>query len=361
MRSRVCLVLLLVALAGAGMLPVCVGAQGGVPRRLDVFVEQDPETGTASIYFVDTLSGLSTVVDASSGTRFTLVGDYVLYERRYSGVVMRAAPDGTQQPHPFIRRDIGFQAVRWVVSPDGRAIAWVQVDMAGRSEAYVAWADGSDWRQMPISSPEPPLELYPVWLTNGMTAFFYDVAYRAEPARTNPYPTYRHLTEYSILGEAFYDLPQEPNCLCSAAFTPDGRIFARLEAEDGEGPFALRVWDVPSDANIRIPAPELFFPLAGDLILNDKGTFAAYNVASASGADADPQYALVVVDMVAEQQTLPLDPGPVRYRPVAFIDEDSALLLTGVTTNGTYKLNLTSGEFQRVADLSYLGTITTTP
>jgi hypothetical protein len=327
--------------------------------RIDVFVGRDPESGEPSIFFVDALSGLSTVVNASSGQRFTLVGDYVLYQKANSGAIMRATANGMLEPHSFIQRAVDTRTVRWITSPDQQAIAWVRVTTGGDSEAYVAWADGSDLRQLPIASPGPAFELVPVALTDGMTAFYYDAAHPADTPVNTPFATFEQIVEYNITAEAFYELPDEPNCPCGAAFSADGRIFARLEADEGEGPFGLHVWDLPTDADISIPAANLPYRRAGDLLLNSTGTFAVYGVASDVGAENDApetRYALALVDIVAGQQYLVLEPGPERYRPVAFIDTDSALLLAG--DEGTYKFDLASGALQRVSNAVYLGTIT---
>jgi hypothetical protein len=353
--------LILLLVIGASMPSGRVYAQESPPGRIDVFVEQDPETGTATIYFLDALSGLSTVISMPQARRFTLVGNYVLYEKPQNGAVMRANANGTLEPHPFIQHTPDTPATRWVTSPDRRAIAWVQTGADGVSEAYVAWADGRDLRQLPIESPPAPLTLAPVALTNGMTTLFYDAAHPSDPPVGTPYAYYEHITEYNIVAEQFNELAQEPGCSCGAGFTPEGRTFARLEAPGGAGPFDLHIWDLSSNADILIAAPDLPYPFAGDLILNEAGTLAAYSVAAGVGAQADitaEQYALVLVDIVTQQQMLILDSGPIRYRPLAFIDRDGALLLTGVTDGATYKLGLTDGELLRVSDLVYLGTIT---
>ncbi len=317
----------------------------------------DPETGTSRVYFLDALSGLSTVVNVENGHRFTLVGDYVLYEKLYTGAIMRANFDGTQEPHPFIRHSLDTQQIEWVVSPDRQALAWVQTNTAGVSEAYVARADGRDLRQLPISTPDAPLTLAPLMLTDDPVQFFYDAAHTPDTL----FPVYEHVVLYSLTQEQFYPLPGEPNCPCGAAVTPDGRIFARLEASrSGSGPFALHLWDLPTGAATYVPAPDdLPYRLAGDLLLNTQGTLAIYGVAAGVGSaenDLPEAYALVLVDLVSQQQSLILQSGPERYRPQQFIDDDGALLLS--SDSGTYKLDLTTRDLRHVSDAVYLGTIT---
>jgi hypothetical protein len=136
---------------------------------------------------------------------------------------------------------------------------------------------------------------------------------------------------------------------------------ARLEAASGQGPFALHIWDLPSGADILIDAPQTALRQAGDLLLNNNGTLAVYSVAAGVGVEAglvQEQYALVLGNVGARAQRLITVPGPDRYRPVAFIDGDSALLLTHAVTGGTYKLDLANGELQQVTEKRYLGVIT---
>jgi hypothetical protein len=341
---------------------VMAAAQPGPARaqeagQLDVFVGTDPDTGTSQIYFLDALSGLSTVVNVENGQSFTLVGNYVLYEKLYTGAIMRANFDGSQEPHPFIRRAIDTQQIEWVVSPDRQALAWVQTNTAGISEAFVARADGTGLRQLPISTPDAPLTLAPLMLSNNLSQFFYDAAHTPDSL----FSVYGHMALYSIAQEQFYPLPDEPNCPCGAAVTPDGRIFARLEASrDGSGPFALHLWDLPTGSATYVPASDdLPYRLAGDLLLNTKGTLAIYGVASGVGSadnNLPESYALVLVDLVTQQQSLILQSGPEHYLPQQFIDDDGALLLT--SASGTYKLDLTTRDLRHVSDAVYLGTIT---
>ena len=88
---------------------------------------------------------------------------------------------------------------------------------------------------------------------------------------------------------------------------------------------------------------------------------AVYSAASGVGVEAglvQEQYALIMADVGARVQRLITVPGPDRYRPVAFIDGDTALLLTHHVSGGTYKLDLTNGEIQQVTEKRYLGVIT---
>jgi hypothetical protein len=320
---------------------------------MDVFVGDDLETGLTRLYFLDALSGLSTVVTVEGGRHFAVVGDYVIYEKERTGAIMRANARGTLEPHPFIRRSAGTEQIRWAASPDGSAIAWVEVSAEGVSSLFAAQADGSGLRQLPISTPGSGQMLLPLALSNGMTQLIYDAAHPLESPPGALFEVYGHVALYHIADERFFTLEGEPACPCAAAGTPDGRALARLEALGGRGPFALRVWDVPAGAHVLVPAPNLSYRLAGDLIVNDAGTLAAYSAAISAG----PPYALIVADVAARRQRLAQSSEATRYRPLAFMGGDSILLLTDADAGGTFKLDLTTGELLSVSDKRYLGAI----
>lgn len=356
LRSGVMLVLLAGGLAAA--LPV--RAQDALAPWVDVFVQRDPALGTAQIFFVDALSGLSTVVPVDNGDEFTLVGGYVMYRKPQNGVIMRAYPDGRIEPHPFIQSAPDRRVTRWVTSPDARAMAWVYVDASGVSHAAIAQAEGGSLRDVPIEPPVPPLEIAPVALTNGMTRFYFDAARAPDAATNGPYPAYADVHEYNLASAAFRTLAEEPGCTCAAGVTPDGALFVRLEQAQSAGPYNVRVLDLRSDLSYTISAPGLPYPYAGDLALNAAGTLAAYSIASSPpAAEGDTQqYALMFVDISTQQQILALPPGVIDYRAVRFIDDDSALLVIDAAEGSTYKLNLNNGELVRVSDYTYLGIIT---
>ena len=121
MHNRPGVLALFVLVAAVWGAAVPVAAQQGPAGRVDVFVGQDAETGLTRLYFLDALSGLSTVVNVESGRYFALVGDYVIYEKARTGAIMRANARGMLEPHPFIRRSAGIEQTRWAASPDGGA------------------------------------------------------------------------------------------------------------------------------------------------------------------------------------------------------------------------------------------------
>ncbi len=328
--------------------------------RIEVFLAQDPETNAARLYFMDALSGLSTVVNVENG-RFALLGDYVLYEKSRTGAIMRVHPDGTLEPHPFMRRAVDTVALDWIVSPDGQSVAWTVVNTAGESAAFIAWADGSDLRQLPLLPEREQRALFPLALVSERTLFFYDSAHVLPSENPAPYALYHHVMEYSISSEMILPLAGEPACPCAAAITPDGRIMVRLQAEAGQGPFALHVRDLITGADIQIPAPQIALRQAGDLVINANGTRAVYNAAAGVGVEAGlvpEQYALVLADVGAGTQRILIPSGEIRYRPLGFIDGDAALMLTDARAGGTFKFDLERDRLEQVSDKRYLGALT---
>jgi len=171
--------------------------------------------------------------------------------------------------------------------------------------------------------------------------------------------TYTHLSEYHIGERAAYPLPGEPLCPCAAAITPDGRLLARWRRPTGRDPSRCTCGS-PNQLDLRVAAPALPYRMAGDLLLSDSGALAIYAVAAGVGPETgqfQEQYALVVVDIAGQTQRLVAGPNPVRYRPLAFLDDDGTVLAVGVNQPGTFKIDLATGAVLRISADEYLGAI----
>lgn len=350
-RAWIGVALALVLVSGAA------GAQEPLPGLADVFLAPDDPPGGATIYFVDALTGLSTVVSVADGTDFTLSGDAVIYRKTLSGAIMRVRASGAIEPHPFLRWSPDLASLNWVVSPDGDAIAWVEQGIDGSTHSYLALADGSDRRELPLPAPPAGTRLVPVALADKLALFVYDAAAPLEPAAGTPYTVVHAPRVYDPLGEAFIPFDDALPCPCATGISANGRWIARLQAPGGSGPFALNLSDSGSGAAVRLQPPALDFRLAGDVVVSATGTLAAYSVASGTGESGPVQYGVVLADARARQQWLVVSSGAVRMRPIRFTDQDAALLLADAAQGGTHKLELATGQLTRVSHRTYLGTV----
>jgi hypothetical protein len=58
-----------------------------------------------------------------------------------------------------------------------------------------------------------------------------------------------------------------------------------------------------------------------------------------------------------QTQTALTDPITTFVRPVAWTEDNSAILFTSPTLDGTWKIQLSDGALVKVAEATYLGTI----
>jgi hypothetical protein len=136
---------------------LAVGGGGGAAVRaqqvlsdlVEVYVmlaPPDGQAGLARVYFIRMVTGDVLSADVRGG-RFTLVGEYVLYEDPDTRALYRLWPDGRTEHHPFIQPAPETERIDWVVSPDGQWIAWMltnrQADGQLQSVTTLARWDGT--------------------------------------------------------------------------------------------------------------------------------------------------------------------------------------------------------------------------
>ncbi len=150
-------------------------------------------------------------------------------------------------------------------------------------------------------------------------------------------------------------------CPCLVAAAPDSHIFARLEPASQRGNqtgYNLRVGDWLLGTESLIPQPST--PQPGNrgpawLILSRDGQQAAY-IAAKDASTARP-YVLMLVDIAAKTQRALITNLRDNLRPLAFSDDDTAVVLVGVDKPGTYKVPLSGGAMVQVSAYSWLGAL----
>jgi hypothetical protein len=355
---------LLLALMGSGGLAVM--AQGG-NSPIEVYVMREPpdaEAGMARLFFVESVSGEAVTVDAR-GERFTVVGEYVLYEEPETGTIFRAWPDGRTEPHPFIQPEAETERVEWVVSPDGHWVAWTLVNRV--AEGFLATvttlvrADGTESRSLLQDGPDSFLRVMPLALTDE-GVFFFD----RQPEGIGGfffYPQYATLHHLLPGADTPERLPFEPNCFCGAGFSPDGGFFARLEQVSDEGGFDVRVWDLAAGVDVFAPSfGPPYYQMAGVPVVSSDGRRVVYSLANGltidSAGSGGERFMLAAVDVGAGEQRPALE-TPLRQPllPFAWAENDSAVLLYNPRQDGTWKLLVETGEVREVAAGTFLGVI----
>jgi hypothetical protein len=345
------------------LLALVVGAPVHAQRgdAFDVFLNSELDTDTPGLYFVDARTGLSTVV-ATNGARHTLLEHGVLFQENGTGMIKVAYPDGRIDLHSAMQPTGPTATVNWVTSPDHRWLAWTISQQTGASllsDLFIASSDGREKKLALHTSSTRRIDTVPLAITNDGATVFYS---RQEniPREYQLFPVAGEVFKLDVESGQTTPLPNLPGCECAVGFSPDGRRFARLEPAADKKGFAVRVYDLSIEGDVQIKASALSHTQAGYIILSRDGALGVYTSARglppARGVPPE-RYAVLLVDLARGEQRLMTDPLVNNLRAVAFEPDNSAVLLVGVNTDGTYKLFLKDGTLLQVSAYTFLGTI----
>ncbi len=358
------LLVLLVGLIGE---PVAQ-AQRGYQSPVEVYVMRAPphaDGGLSRLFFIDPVTSEAITADVR-GDRFTIVGDYVLYQDPVTQAMFRAWPDGRAEPHPFIQPAPETQRIDWVVSPNRQWIAWMLTNRVAGGQIQtittLAHADGTAPRVILTDGPDAFLRAVPIALTDA-GLFFFD----RQPQGVGGYffyPQYASIYRLNTDAEAPTPelLPFEPNCFCGAGISADGQFFARLERVSDRGGYGLRLWDLAAGVDSFAPSLAVAYEMAGAVLVAPGGRQAVYslanNLAIDSAGSGRERFMLAVMDAESGTQR------PVLYNhflvpllPLAWTEDGSGVLLYNPRQDGTWKLILETGEVRQVAGATLVGVI----
>lgn len=345
-----------------------IAAQGDLGGAFEVYVMRTPPGGTeglARLIFIDMVTGDPTTTDVR-GDRFTIVGDYVLYQDPGTQVVFRAWPDGRTEPHPFIQPAPGTVRLDWVVSPNRQWIAWTLADRVENDELQTVTtltrADGTNPRVIMMDGPDAFLQVVPMALTNE-GIFFFD----RQPQGVGGYffyPQYASIHRLDTDAEVPVPelLPFEPNCFCGAGLSANGQYFARLERLSDAGGYDVRLWDLPAGVDVEAPSLAVTYQTAGAVLVSPDGRRVVYSLANNltidSAESGRERFMLAVVDRDSESQRPALfNQFLVPLLPVAWTEDGGGVILINPRQDGTWKLILETGEVRQVAGGTLVGVI----
>ncbi|MCU0496380.1 MAG: hypothetical protein MUF87_03395 [Anaerolineae bacterium] len=323
-----------------------------------VFLQRDP-SGLRELLFMDALTGDLTMVE-TFGERFTIFGRSVLYYEPSTARVMLATPEGETRPHPFVQLSADATRIDWSVASDGKLLAWTETRgnlAAGLTTiTRVANADGSDQREIFTETRTDGIRALPVAFDYSQTALFMDYQPDGVDALT-AFPQYAGLFSLSLNGGEPNFLPGEPGDFTGAGF--GGELFLRLELTDDLTGFDLHVYNLETGFDRVIPALRLrgAFSQAGDILISPDQRFAVYALAQIRGfgtSDQSVRTVFVLVDLERMTQRS-LAEITTFVRPVAWTEDDSAIIFTSPQRDGTWKINLQDGRLEQIAEPTYLG------
>ena len=358
--------LLLLALAAALLSPAGLAAAqpdtdfGGHP--LQVFLQRNiNRAGTDRLLFVDTLTGESTPVEVN-GERYTLADRAVFYYDTAAGRVMLARPDGSVTEHPFIQPGPQARRIDWLLSPDGAQVAWTTTESLGdgalSTVTTVADVNGDDMREGLVDGPRPGIRALPVAFKGDHSALYMD--YQPDSiADLTPFRQYAGLFALDMETGATEFLPGEPGCFCGAGI--GSGLLLRLQLSDDLGGFDVAVHHLDGGSSDVIPALRLpGYTQGGDVLIAPDGTRAVYALAQVrdfGGPNQSVRTVFVLVNLTARTQTALTNPITTFVQPVAWTEDNTAVIFTSPDQDGTWKVNVNDGRLARVAAATYLGTL----
>jgi hypothetical protein len=324
-----------------------------------VFLQRDVgDNGADNLTFIDEITGDETNVGVE-GERYTLAGRQVIYFDRTVNRVMVADPDGTVRDHPFIQPGGDARRVDWLVAPDSSLIAWTLT--GGTSDALnttttLANLDGTNPRQVLIDGPRNAIRALPVAFSPDKSFLYMDFQPDGVGDFT-PFPQFAGLFSLDLATGAQNYLPGEPGCFCGAALL-DG-LFLRLSVAKDLSGFDLKVVNLSGDVVQTIPALALAnYTQAGDIVISPDGSKAVYAVAQIQNfgtANQSVRTVFMLVDLELMTQVPLTDPITTFVEPLAWTEDNTAVIFTSRQRDGTWKINLSDGKLDKVANATYLG------
>jgi hypothetical protein len=152
-------------------------------------------------------------------------------------------------------------------------------------------------------------------------------------------------------------LPDEPGCFCGAAI--EAGLFMRLSVTDDLSGFDVLVYNLAGQVEQTIPALALpNYTQAGDILLTSDGTRAVYALAQVRGfgsANESVRTVFVLVNLEDMTQSALTEPITDYVQPVAWTEDNSAVIFTSPERDGTWKVNLDTGILDKVAEVTYVG------
>jgi hypothetical protein len=329
-----------------------------------VFLERGSVNDT--LIFVDGLTGETQRVTVT-GERYTVYQLGVMFYDRTLRRVMIAQPDGNISEHPYIRLAPEVQRVDWVIADNGERLAWTVVgtDVQGRltTRTTIANIDGTGIRPVytEVDADGNRLRALPIGFSADNETLYMD-NYPDGIEQFIAFNQYVGIFALDLNTQATTLLPGEQgsSCICGGAIRDDLFLRLRLNIGGTRSGFDMHIYNLSADTEDVIPAPNVgAYDTAGDVLISDDGSQAIYALASITDFNTPTQRietVFVLVDVsTLEQRVLNRSPLTLFVRPVTWTEDNSAVIFTNPEQDGTWKINISDGRLERIADATYLG------
>jgi hypothetical protein len=331
------------------------------PHLWQVFVQRNVDGGGSDrLTFVDLLTGAEAGVTIT-GERYTLDRTSVIFFDRGTRRVMAALPDGRVNAHPFIQPERSSHRIDWLVSPKQEWVAWTRTEVGPdglTTVTSIARRDGSELRQVLVDGPRQGIGATPVAFSRDQAVLYMDFQPDGLGDFT-PFPQYAGLFALDLASGEWDYLPDEPGCYCGAGFGQG--LFLRLKVADNLRGFDLHIYNLAAQVSNVIPFGNYGgFTQAGDIVLSNSGRRAIYALAQIQNFGRPDQFAqtvfmLVDLDLMTQQPLT--DRINTFVEPLSWTEDDTAVIFTSKQQDGTWKINLSDGRLDRIANATYLGII----
>lgn len=337
---------------------------GITSQSWQVFLQPAAENSSESrLVFTDLLTGESASV-ATNGERYTLVNDAVLYLDKGERQIKLVKPDGVIRDHPFLAMSESDYRIDWVVSGDGRQIAWAtsQVNDEGLLSTSLMLADAADYEILRLLEygPRHGIRLIPVAFDASGDSLYIE-AHAEGTAGASAYPQRSGLFALDIGEEGFVTraLPGLQTCFCAVAFGQD--VMLRLESDSQSPGISLAIYDL-SDGSQRTAPPVSLgsYDQAGNILVSPDDSLAVYALSQISGLpgqDRTINTVMVLADLENATQMVVNYPMSALARPLRWTEDNSAILFAQEGINGAWKMQVGDGATVKLTESMYLGVI----
>ncbi|MEQ8672952.1 MAG: hypothetical protein RLP44_31245 [Aggregatilineales bacterium] len=321
-------------------------------------------TGIDELIFVDNLSGEDTRIEVY-GERYTVLSNAVLFYDQARRRVMLASADGTLIEHPFVQPNLETRRIDWVVSKDGERIAWTITDDdgAGRLSTVTSVAD-LDGRNNRLVYEDGPTSdgsfALPLAFSRDGSQLYMDTHL---DGLDNLIPLAQYIRIFALdleTGET-ETLPNEESQVCICGADVAEGFFVRLALASTGDRFDVYVYDLDGDVSHEIDALNLTnYIQAGDMLISNDGRYAVYGLLQINNFGTSQQSTRTIfalVDLTTMTQTALTQPITTVVRPVAWTEDNTAIIFTSPNQAGTWKIELSDGRLERIAEAAFLGTL----
>lgn len=331
------------------------------PHSWSVFYQRETDDGQPRLIFVDAVSGEERPMIVS-GERFTLLPDAVLFFDTATHQVKLASPEQGILNHPFIQPGADTLRIDWLIAPSRHSIVWTLTSggpAALITTTTIANLDGTEPHQLLIDGPRNGLRAAPVAFNADETTLYMDFQPDGISDLT-PFRQYAALIGLDAESGAWDYLPGEPGCFCGAGF--GNGLLLRLGLTSDLSGFDLHVHNLAAQVEQIIPALSLpGYTQGGDFLVSASGNQAVYmlgQIKDFGTARQSIQTVAALVDLSSMTQTTLISPVNQLIRPVAWTEDDTAVLFTSPQADGTWKVILGDGKLVKVSSVTYLGLLT---